>query len=310
MLLSALLFGATLLLGSCSNTQTQQVQNYSELTQTESFPVRLEIEEEDYLVSSKPRSFAVLSADLAQALEDMGVANTIGTLCSDAPAGVSSSGASNCGTALDPDIEAITSARPDWVLVSSQMRQSSLTQLEEAGFQVITFSQPQTLEELKTRYQQLFTLCYGSDGASRAQQFWDQYQQSLDAAISPAAEYVRVATPKKAILLARLPLTMATGETFEGQLLSQMGLLNLGELGSRWKYPQVEQEALQPEIIFYDSSIDPQQIIDSEIYADTPAVRSGALYPVDLSAIRLKGLPMIEQLRNMAQQAYPQAYSS
>ena len=131
----------------------------------------------------------------------------------------------------------------------------------------------------------------------------------MDAAISPAAEYVRVSSKKQVIYLADLPLTMATGETFEGQLLNQMGFVNLGELGSRWKYPEVELDALQPEIIFYDNTLSPEQIIESETYAQTPAVQSEQLYAVDFAAIRLKGLPMISELAKMAQAAYPQAYS-
>ena len=102
-MLTALLLCVTVLLGSCSfleGEQQPQVQNYSELTQTEVFPVRLEIGEQSYLISSRPHSFAVLSADLAQALEDMGVASMITALCSDAPAGISSSG---LGAGLHPD---------------------------------------------------------------------------------------------------------------------------------------------------------------------------------------------------------------
>lgn len=310
--LAALLLCVTVLLGSCSfweGEQQPQVQNYSELTQTEVFPIRLEIGEESYLIPSRPRSFAVLSADLAQALEDMGAASTITALCSDAPAGISSSGAVDCGTLLDPDIEQIVAARPDWVLVSSQMRQSSLDQLEQAGLQVIQFEQPQDLDGVKQRYRQLYTLCYGSEGTARADTFWENYQQALNAAISPAAEYVRVSSKKAVIYLAELPLTMATGETFEGQLLNQMGFINLGELGSRWKYPEVELDELMPEVIFYDNNLSPEQIIESEIYAQTPAVQSEQLYAVDFAAIRLKGLPMINELAKMAQAAYPQAYS-
>ena len=204
-MLTALLLCVTVLLGSCSfleGEQQPQVQNYSELTQTEVFPVRLEIGEQSYLISSRPHSFAVLSADLAQALEDMGVASMITALCSDAPAGISSSGTVDCGTVLDPNIEQIIAARPDWVLVSTQMRQSSLEQLEQAGLQVIQFEQPQDIDSIKQRYRQLYTLCYGSEGTARAQTFWESYQQALDAAISPAAEYVRVSSKKQVIYLA------------------------------------------------------------------------------------------------------------
>ena len=51
-----------------------------------------------------------------------------------------------------------------------------------------------------------------------------------------------------------------------------------------------------------------EQIADSEVYAQSPAVQNGRLYEVDFSAIRLQGLPMIEELGKMARAAYPQAY--
>ena len=101
---------------------------------------------------------------------------------------------------------------------------------------------------------------------------------------------------------------MATGETLEGELLDQMGFYNLGELGSRWSYPEVESEELVPDSIFYDSQLDPEQICQSPVYSQSPAVLSQQLIPVDFSAVRLRGLPMIDQLARMAQTGYPQAY--
>ena len=61
-------------------------------------------------------------------------------------------------------------------------------------------------------------------------------------------------------------------------------------------------------ILFYDSTIDPEQIKQSEVYKDCPAVTSDQLVAVDFSAMRLRGLPMIEELAKMARAAYPQAY--
>lgn len=101
---------------------------------------------------------------------------------------------------------------------------------------------------------------------------------------------------------------MATGETFEGQMLDSMGLKNIGDLGSRWNYPEIEKDELTPDILFYDSTIDPEQIKQSEVYKDCPAVTSDQLVAVDFSAMRLRGLPMIEELAKMARAAYPQAY--
>ena len=72
--------------------------------------------------------------------------------------------------------------------------------------------------------------------------------------------------------------------------------------------PEIEKDELTPGIVFYDSTIDPEQIKQSEVYKDCPAVTSGQLVAVDFSAMRLRGLPMIEELAKMARAAYPQAY--
>ena len=116
------------------------------------------------------------------------------------------------------------------------------------------------------------------------------------------------------VTLARELMAKDSGESKEAiraagmELLDQMGFDNLGELGSRWSYPEVESEELVPDIIFYDSQLDPEQIIQSPVYSQSPAVLSQQLIPVDFSAMRLRGLPMIDQLAQMAQSGYPQAY--
>ena len=310
--LCSMLLGLVMVLsfGACSSPESQDSGEYlSELTQTESFPVRLELSDNSYLISTRPRRLTVLSADLVQALGDMGAASLISGVCDDAPQDVAVSGAKSCGTSLDPDLDQIIASKPDWVITSSPLRQSQVDALKEQQIEVITFSQPQTLEEIYDRYRQLFTLCYGLEGTSKSTEFLNDFQARLETAINPAAEYAKLSGSKTAVYLAQLDLTMATGETFEGQLLDAMGLQNLGELGSRWNYPEVEAEFLDPQILFYDSNtISLEEIEQSEIYGNCTAVQSGNVFAVDFSAIRLRGLPMISALEAMAQQAYPQAY--
>ena len=166
---------AAVFLTGCSKQENQgeEIQNYSELTQTESFPVKMELDEE-YIIQTKPRRLVVLSADLVQALEDIGAASLISGVSADAPKDAAVSGAKVCGTALDADIEQIVQANPDWVLVSSQMRKSQKEELKSQNIEVITFSRPNDLEEIQERYRQLFTLCYGLDGNTTGKN-WTQF---------------------------------------------------------------------------------------------------------------------------------------
>lgn len=310
-LLLCLCVTSALFVGCSSKEKTtatdQQLQNYSELTETESFPVKLKLDKE-YIIQSKPRRLAVLSADLVQALEDIGAANLISSVSNDAPATASTSGAKQCGSVLDPNLEQIIANKTDWVLVSSQMRRSQIEQLKQEGIGVITFSRPADINEIKLRYRQLFSLCYGLEGATKSEEFLNAYQSKLDEIIQPAADYAKLGQRKSVIYLAKPDYTLATGETFEGKLMYQMGMHNIGELGSRWNYPELERKALTPEVIFYDKLLPIEAITESEIYKDSPAVQSEQLIPIDFSAVRLQGMPMLEELSKMATAVYPQAY--
>lgn len=179
-LVGGLLSGCT----SSNSSQDTSTEYLSEQTQTESFPVRLEIGEENHIIQSKPRRLAVLSADLIQALEDIGAASLVCAVSNDAPANISVSGAKACGTVLDPDLSQIAASKPDWVLVSSPMRQSQKEALSQQGIEVITFTHPDSIDQIKERYRQLFTLCYGLEGTTRAEQFLTDYDQKLNDAIA------------------------------------------------------------------------------------------------------------------------------
>lgn len=97
-LVGGLLSGCT----SSNSSQDTSTEYLSEQTQTESFPVRLEIGEENHIIQSKPRRLAVLSADLIQALEDIGAASLVCAVSNDAPANISVSGAKACRNGAGP----------------------------------------------------------------------------------------------------------------------------------------------------------------------------------------------------------------
>lgn len=312
---TSVVLAISLLLCSCSSAQKQEeevVQNHSELTETESFPVKLELNENDegIIISEKPHRLAVLSADLVQALSDIGAGNAVAAVCNDAPQEVSPPGAKMCGTALDPDLKVINETKPDWILVSSDMRERSLESIREAGFQVIQFPSPKNIDEICARYKQLFTLCYGSKGRDKAQNFIDTYQKKFEDITSAATHYSKISQKRNAIYLAAPDFTMASGESFEGYLLDSINVYNLGELGSQWHYPENEMVGLDPDLIFYNKDLPISSITENPAYQNCSAVKNEQLFPIDFSAVRLKGLPMLEQLSLMAKSAYPQAFHS
>ena len=211
-----------------------------ELTQTESFPVKLSWRKPT--ISSHPdRAAWRRCLPIWQALEDIGAASLICGVSSDAPKDATS-GAKVCGNRTGAGAGAADCGKSGLGAGFLSDAESQIASLEEQGITVLTFSRPKTLDEIQARYRQLFTLCYGLDGSAKATTFLTSYQSKLLDAIQPAADYAKLTGRKSAVYLAQLDYTMATGEVFEGKLLDQMGLNNLGELGSRC-YPRLKGRA-------------------------------------------------------------------
>lgn len=274
-----------------------------------SFPVTLQVAGQSFQIKKKPQKIVSLTPDITEALDDIGASGLIAGVSDYCKEITGLSSGKPCGTAQAIDMEAIKSINPDVILSSSPITENQHHQLALLEITVIEFGSADSVEQISDKYLNLFLLCFGeTSGREQGIKFSENFQKKLSSILSPAKEFAELTQKKTAIYLANLDTTMATGDTFEGYLLDEMGLINLAGESSHWILPQETIDEISPDIIFYDGLLIHEEIRSHEIYKDSAAVSKDALYPIDFGAISRRNLSMLDQLDIMAQACYPDAF--
>lgn len=300
------LSGCQLLGGGEEEPPAEEQQEPAQPVSDPGYPVELEFGESSVTVEKKPQHIVALTPDYAELVLDLDGETLlcgVGDLCQE----VLEVHAPAVGTPEQLDVETVIQSQAEYLLTSSPLREDQQSQLEEAGVQVLTAAPPSDSDEVEHRTQQVAVLLYGQE-TDKGRELSQQLQDDLDKVLEQVAVYQNVvAQQQTAVLLAWPDRTIATGDTWEGMLLEDLGFENLGRDGEGWTVP--EDTELNPDVIFYDKSIPKEQILQSETYAQSPAVTGGKLYPVDLARIQRQGSGMVEEVQSLAQTLYPEAFS-
>jgi iron complex transport system substrate-binding protein len=214
-----------------------------------------------------------------------------------------------CGSALDPDIEAIANLAPALVLSSAALPEADLAALDKLEIPVLGLGRADSLDGLFEHYETLLTIFSGAEqGPAKAAQL-RYYGQTVVTYVSEAVSGSLGEAAPSAILLRSMSFTMATGDTLEGELLSGMGLVNQADPYTGWSYPAQMEPDLNPDVIFYHSGIDPAALAENGYYKQTGAVRDQRLYAVDMTAFERQSPYLFETLEQMARAAFPEAFT-
>lgn len=238
-----------------------------------------------------PHSIAVLSPSLYEIMREMGVDGAvtgIGSYC-DNPHSLP-----ELGTALAPDIKAIKAVAPQYLLTSAPLPEQELTQLQQANIEVIILTPANRLSELESLYTNLGLLTSGlTVGVELSGKYWDGCMELLDKAAQKAKALENART---ALYLRISGLTVATADTLEGELLTKLGFVNAAEKYGGWIYPEEDTDALSPDVIIADSAITEDELENSELYRNCPAVKNGLVVRTDMGVFERQGRGMFEAL--------------
>ena len=97
---------------------------------------------------------------------------------------------------------------------------------------------------------------------------------------------------------------MATGDTFEGSLLEELGFVNDAAAYTDWLYDREDVADLEPDVIFAGQSISIDEIKSSAIYQPVAAVLNDKIMNVDLTVFERQSPRMFQTLLEMAKFAY------
>ncbi len=307
-LLLALTLCLAVVLGGCKKEEEPQPPPEPE---DPNFPVELNLREKTVTIGEKPTAVVSLSPAITNTLLDMGMEEALAGVSQYCLSLPGAQGLQNCGTAQNVDLEAVKALAPQILFTDTPLLSQQLTALYQMNVEVVEITRPESIGAIEERQLLLAQALYGKEeGFQRGRAYQKQYHSRWEDIMEPLARWSQENNSLTAILLAYSNTTMATGDTFEGSLLEQMGFINLGNSGFNWQYQPKEGESLSPEIIFYNSALEEEAIAASEFYKESPAVAQGRLYPVEWQNIHLQGENMLKELEAMARECYPEAFTA
>ena len=206
------------------------------------------------------------------------------------------------GTVTSPDLAAMKRLKPDVLLVPAALTAADSAALEEYGVPVIVLPRAQTVEELSRLYTELGQVLAGAPaGQAIGETFYNTQIEALNAIAARITADGEDAP--EVCYLRSMPLVLATGDTFEGDLLARAGFHNSGGAYTGWSYPDDKKADLMPDIIFYDEAVGSEALAATELYSTTPAYQNGKCYELDMDSFERQGARMFGLLGSLANEA-------
>lgn len=255
-------------------------------------------------IAERPERIVSLSPALTEILCELGAEGRLAGVSDFCDYPQSIEGLDRCGSSPLPDFETIAALSPDVVFTSAPLAQADAVRLQQMGAEVVVLGRADSLDALAGIYETAATVLDGmEDGVENGQAVFGSLRAGYDALQARASG---IAEPLGGIFLREPPLLMATGDTFEGELLEWIGVKNDAAEFTGWVYPSDKAVDLYPDLIFYDQSIDPSYFQSTPVYSTTGAFQNGRLYPVDMAAFERQSGRMLDELTHMFESAYPE----
>lgn len=263
-------------------------------------------------IRQKPEKVVSLSPALTELCFDLGFSDqlcAVSDFC-DYPTAVQSM--KKAGTAQMPDLETIVSLKPDVVITHTQLSETDLIALQQADISVVVFSRARHGEDLKDLYVDLSKLFSGeTTGTETGKGFYNEQMGRIESVKSAVDTYVRGgAKSLSAVYLRMLDFTVATGDTFEGEMLEQIGFENEAGTYGNWEYPADYLKDYAPDVIFCDETITIPMLEKNASYKGLQATIHDLVYSYDFTAFERQGTRMFDILEDMAKKGYPSAFGS
>lgn len=202
------------------------------------------------------------------------------------------------GSVYTPDLAAIKASGATVLITSVPLTEADLIDLQQSGFSILCLARADSVEGIKSNYESLAKVLGGNvSGKVKS----DEVAVRIDNALATAKTTLSALTePMDATLLIAYPYQMATGDTLEGRLLTEIGFTCSGALYTDWLYPEDELKALEPDVIFCANADDVETVAKSYEYKSVAAAKNGKITKVDFTAFERQSVRMFDALMEMA----------
>ncbi|MBQ8613664.1 MAG: ABC transporter substrate-binding protein [Ruminiclostridium sp.] len=272
-----LLFSACILLCSCNiqlktpeeTEETLPVAATTELTEEpEPLPQPYPVTVNDVVIENSPQRVVSLSPSLTEIIFEMGYGDRIvgrGSYC-DYPEAATD--ITDVGRPSKPDLDAVIALKPDVLFTATSIPLKDLYRLEENGIKTIFLSYPVSVEEFGRIYSALGLIFEGKfDGEAAGEKIFEPIEKAISEGKADLGSFVYITEG----------LTVATGDTFESDLLSAYGT-NIGAEGKNYAYPSEYLVQFQPDIVLLNDNYTIDDLLAHEVYSQLTAVVNGDVY--------------------------------
>lgn len=248
-------------------------------------------------IEAAPEKVAVASPALAEYINDMRLLEYVCAVSDYCNFG-GASGVPSIGSVRLPDMEAVRSAEPEYILTFSQYEESTLIELQQMNITVIVIEAPQSLDSLRELYRDIALFFLGAvEGPAFGESYVAEYDAEL-AALAYSGER------KTAAFIRALDYMMVTGGTMENELLSAAGFFNAAGEQTGYAFPEESWKEFDPEVLFVNTDIHIIDLESSDLYKKKSAVKGDKVYNVDLDTLALCSRRSFAILKDMLATVY------
>ncbi len=188
-------------------------------------------------------------------------------------------GVTDLGNSMDIDHEALYKLAPDVLIVPNELLESIQENLNSRNIKTVLLKTPTTYDEIAPYYEVLSKLFLGSEKYKEA---YDPFIGENERIIGDIKNSLN-GVAKKVILYIEEGF-VATGDTVAGQAMQRAGIINVAAEQSNYMMSFADIKEANPDIIFCAKGLS-KTFMESDNYSELTAVKNGAVYEVDASAL-------------------------
>ena len=208
------------------------------------------------------------------------------------------------GSLYEPNLENLKKSAPDILFTHAPFTETNKKRIESMGIKIVEIPYAENFDDVFENYRLICKVMLGEyTGNIYADKKISRYKEILkmvsDISLKNSEE-------KSAIYIDMYPKTLATGETFQNIILKEiLAFENPAEESTNWTLTDEGMKELNPDKIFYNCNINPEEIKSYISYSTTNAITEDQLYVLKGKYFQSKSPQMFMNLVSLMYELYP-----
>ncbi len=260
-------------------------------------------------IEKMPERVVSLSPALTEMVSELGYGSRLvgRTDYCDYPAAVASLPA--VGSPMMLDTAKIAELKPDLILMQVPPTNEALVAMQQTGAAIVTLQKGYDLNSTAELYAKIFKIMEGAEaGATKGEEYKTQFLNRINAltqAVQSTVSAQSDAPDYTAAYIIDTASIAATPDTYEGKLLTVLGLKNVTEDGANWNYPMEGLADAKPYVLLCGSGIDIESFSSGKNFKGLSAVKDGRVYKVESVIFERQTPRLADELERLAKEIYP-----